>query len=146
MSTGLERMLARIGGGGEVAAAHTWLGIRFLEASEGALTVELPIRPEFSNTFDVVQGGILSVIADTACSGAALTTCGEDEAVATLDLHVHFVRPAKIELGSVRASGRVLGRTGRHAHAEGEILAPDGTLLAKATATLAIRKLSPPTA
>jgi uncharacterized protein (TIGR00369 family) len=135
-------MLARIGGEGEVAAAHTWLGIRFIEASEGSLTVEMDIRPEFSNTFDVVQGGILSTIADTACAGAALTTCASDEAVATLDLHVHFVRPAAIDLGLLRASGRVLGRSGRHAHSEGEVCAPDGTLLAKATATVAIRKLT----
>lgn len=139
--TGLERLLERVRGEGEVAPVHEWLGIRWLEVGEGVIVVEMDVKPEFSNTWEVIQGGILSTIADTACAGAGLTACREDEAIATLDLHVHYVRPARLDVGVLRATGRLIHRSARNAHSEGEVTGADGRILAKATATLAIRHL-----
>ena len=43
-----------------------WLGIQVLEVKEGYSKLQLTIRPEMINGFDIVHGGIAYCLADTA--------------------------------------------------------------------------------
>ena len=68
---------------------------------------------------------------------ALVATLGEGEWAPTTDLHVQFIAPAKP--GKLTGRGRIVNKGRRVAHMAGELLGPDGELVATATATAAIR-------
>lgn len=107
-----------------------------------ALDALAPGRVEFSLGHDdrltqhtgAMHAGILTTAMDSACGFAAYTLMPGDRTVLTVEFKVNFLRPARAE--AYRVSGEVLkpGRT--LTVAEGRATTPDGTLLAKMTATL----------
>ena len=123
---------------GDVALPPAWelLGLRFAEVGEGAATVTMEIRPEFLNASGVVQGGLLSSLADVAM-GVAVASAAESRAGATLEFKVNFCGNASD--GTLRATARTLRVGNRFAHAEAEVWTSDGELAAKATSTFSLR-------
>jgi len=54
-------------------AFSKWLGIQILEVSEGCVKLEMTVRGEMTNGFDIAHGGIIFSFADSALAFAAGT-------------------------------------------------------------------------
>lgn len=116
------------------------LGLKMVAVEEGSTTVEMPISDEVLNRGGGVQGGFLASLADAAMGTSLGTLSALDESHATIELKMSYLKPATADLGPLRATGRVLHRSRRIAHVEGDIRDSSGELVAKATSTWSIRK------
>src|SRR5215813_4072763 len=129
MLDGMERMLR-----GELPppAAATKIGMRLASFGHGEAVVELDADASHANPMGTVQGGILAAIADAAMGWAFMTTLGEGESYATLEIKVNFLRP--VWTGRVEARGRVKSGGRTVSLIECEVLC-DGKLAAHAVGT-----------
>src|SRR5262252_10590347 len=112
MSMGLERVQvknsarARALLEAEPAGWMETLGATIAEAEPGRVVLELVAGPQHRHGGGVVQGGVITQIADAAM-GMSLATLQEDGIWnTTIELKINFVRPA-ID-GTLRAVGRVI--------------------------------------
>src|SRR5258708_37574460 len=91
------------------AAADGWmetLGARISEAEPGRVVVELDAGPQHRHGGGVVQGGVITQIADAAM-GMSLATLQEDRIWnTTIELKINFIRP--VVSRRIRAIGRVV--------------------------------------
>lgn len=120
-------------------AATLGMAIRKVSAEEGTVEVEFEGKPEFTNPIGNIQGGFLAAMLDDTMGPALAATLGEGEFAPTLSLNVSFLRPAKP--GKLKGLGRVLRRGRDVCFLAGE-LQQEGEMVASATATALIRKMS----
>ncbi len=110
-----------------------WFGMRCLSRGEGRSEYEFVVTKRVTNKRGVAHGGVTTSLLDTALGAAVVSGIRPEEWCATLELSVQFRQP--LRLGRVTARGRMVKR-GRHAaFAEGEVLGPDGEVLASAHGT-----------
>ena len=113
--------------------AIAMLGFELESASRGRAILRLDARARHKQLNDVVHGGILAALADTAGAIAAYTTVPGGVALATIELKINYLEA--VPGGRSRAEARVL-RTGRNfVVTECEIFDRKGTLAAKALLT-----------
>jgi uncharacterized protein (TIGR00369 family) len=108
------------------------LGLKFVRAERGAATFALDVREELTRMGGIVHGGAVVSLLDTAAAFAVHTLIGPDGRTVTVDLTVHFLRPASD--GRIEAHARVLRRGGRVCILSVE--ARDGAAEIVATATM----------
>jgi uncharacterized protein (TIGR00369 family) len=118
------------------------LGIAFtnVRPDEGAIEVRFLARREFLNPAGAVQGGFIAAMLDDTMGPALASTLREGEFAPTANLNVSFFRPAKV--GELLGKGRVVRRGRDLCFLAGELYQND-ELIAAATATAIVRKLSP---
>lgn len=94
---------------------NKFLGIRLEQAANGFARLVLPYRPEFTGDArrPALHGGILSTLIDT-CGGVSIWTCCQvNDAIATIDMRVDYLRPAPqkdlVAEGRVRLMGNRVG-------------------------------------
>jgi uncharacterized protein (TIGR00369 family) len=111
------------------------LGIRIGRLGAGEAVLELPYRAELTTIGDVVHGGAIATLADTAVMAACW--CGapppENLRGSTVDLTVHYLAPAAAS--DLTATARVLRRGRRICHAEVSITDCAGTVVAHGVGT-----------
>jgi uncharacterized protein (TIGR00369 family) len=113
--------------------AVAMLGFTLESASHGRAILRLDARARHKQLNDVVHGGILAALADTAGAIAAYTTVPKGVALATIELKINYLEA--VPGGRIRAEARVL-RTGRNfVVTECEIFDREDTLAAKALLT-----------
>ncbi len=83
------------------------LGAWISEAEPGRVVLELVAGPQHRHGGGVVQGGVITQIADAAMGMSLATLQDDDTWNTTIELKINFIRPA-IE-GRLRAVGRVIG-------------------------------------
>ncbi|MFN2544066.1 MAG: PaaI family thioesterase [Actinomycetota bacterium] len=113
--------------------AHLGISVDKLDPDLAVLT--LPFRPEHVTIADIVHGGALSALIDTAATAAAWAgaeASGEIRGT-TVGLTVSFVGPARSQ--DVTATARVSRRGRTLVFIDVEGTAADGTLVAKALVT-----------
>jgi uncharacterized protein (TIGR00369 family) len=109
------------------------LGARIAEAEPGRVVVELPVGPRHRHGEGVVQGGVITQIADAAM-GITLATLQEDGMWnTTIELKINFLRPV-IE-GRLRAIGRVVEMKQTLFFSEADVIDEKGRLVARASST-----------
>jgi len=109
------------------------LGARIAEAAPGRVVLELIAGPQHRHGGGVVQGGVITQIADAAM-GMSLATLQEDGIWnTTIELKINFVRPA-IE-GRLRAVGRVIEMRPTLLFSEADVLDDRDRLVARASST-----------
>jgi uncharacterized protein (TIGR00369 family) len=109
------------------------LGARITEAEPGRVVLELEAGPEHRHGGGVVQGGVITQIADAAM-GMSLATLQEDGMWnTTIELKINFIRP--VISGRIRAVGRVVEMKRTLLFGEADVLDSNGRLVAKATST-----------
>ena len=86
------------------------LGIEFDEATRGAVKMHMDAREDLRQVSDVLHGGSIASLVDTAAAFAVITMLEPDQRATTSDLTIHYLRP--VGSGSVAAEARVL-RSGR---------------------------------
>src|SRR5262249_40997938 len=112
-----------------------------LDPEHGTIEVAFQASAQFANPVGVVQGGFLAAMLDDTMGPALVATLAEDQFAPTLDLHVQFLRPARP--GRLVGRGRVVQRGREVCFLAGELLDPDGRLVATAAATARIQTVRP---
>src|SRR6267143_451694 len=109
------------------------LGARISEAEPGRVVVELVAGPQHRHGGGVVQGGVVTQLADAAM-GMSLATLQEDGMWnTTIELKINFIRPA-IE-GRLRAVGRVIEMRQTLLFSEADVFDELDRLVARASST-----------
>jgi uncharacterized protein (TIGR00369 family) len=114
----------------------TWLGLRLERLEVGEAEVSLEVESKHRNLMGTLHGGMISTLADTATGVAMGSSLDAETTWTTTSLAVTFLSPGRG--GRVVALARVVKRGRRFGYAEADVVADDGTLLARATATFAI--------
>jgi uncharacterized protein (TIGR00369 family) len=109
------------------------LGARITEAEPGRVVLELEAGPQHRHGGGVVQGGVITQIADAAM-GMSLGTLQEDGVWnTTIELKINFIRP--VVSGRIRAIGRVVEMKSTLLFSEADVLDEQGRLVARASST-----------
>jgi uncharacterized protein (TIGR00369 family) len=129
----LEELSARLA----ASSFHTWAGMEVVEASPGKVTVAMRVEERHVNLQGLVHGGMLSILADTACGLSIRSAMEPGRLHVTADLDIHFLAPAKP--GTLVGRGKAI-KVGRSlAFAEASIEDGEGRLLAKAQSRFSVR-------
>jgi uncharacterized protein (TIGR00369 family) len=107
------------------------------ELGAGTARLSLPIEPHLTNSLGTAHGGVIMSLLDVALCTAARTLHPESIGVITIDLSVSFIGGAS---GTrLLADARVLKDGRSMSFVEGEAKNEDGSLVAKAIATVRVR-------
>jgi len=109
------------------------LGARISESEPGRVVLELAAGPQHRHGGGVVQGGVITQIADAAM-GMSLATLQEDgQWNTTIELKINFIRP--VVSGRLRAVGRVVEMKQTLMFSEADVLDDQDRLVARASCT-----------
>ena len=109
------------------------LGARIAEAEPGRVVLELMAGPQHRHGEGVVQGGVITQIADAAM-GMSLATLQEDGMWnTTIELKINFLRP--VVEGRLRAIGRVIEMRQTLLFSEADVIDDRERLVARASST-----------
>jgi acyl-CoA thioesterase len=134
-----QRRLARHVG---MADYLDFLGMRLLDLEPGYARLELPFRREMTHSGGVVQGGLITTLADSSIAHATVAALDPaTQRTATIELKINFIRPATGTLFTSVAHLIHLGR--RTAVGEAEVTDERGRLIAKCLATIALLPREP---
>ena len=100
---------------------------------QGRAVLRMDVRERHRQIHDVVHGGVLAALADTAAAVAAYTAVPEGAEIATIELKINYLIP--IPKGRIRAEATVLHAGRNFVVTECEIRTEEGTLAAKALLT-----------
>lgn len=117
----------------DTAPVAKLIGFRLIECRDGLSRMEMDTGPQHYNPMGTLHGGILCDIADAAMGIAFASTLDENESFATLELHIHYLRP--VWQSHVTAIGRTVKRGQSIGYTECEISDETGKLVAKASST-----------
>jgi uncharacterized protein (TIGR00369 family) len=109
------------------------LGIRLEEIEPDRAVLVMPWAEHLATLADVVHGGAVATLTDTAAMAAAWATDEVPEAVAgsTVSLALDYLAPAR---GELRADARVSRRGGRLCFVRVDVAGGDAALVATAQA------------
>lgn len=103
-----------------------------MRVSEGRAEVIIPVRPDFFHVGGAVHGSVYFKALDDAAFFAANSLVG-DVFVLTVSFNVYLTRP--ISEGEMKATGRVVHRSGRLFIAESILVDSDGREIARGSGT-----------
>jgi uncharacterized protein (TIGR00369 family) len=103
----------------------------------GTARLSLPVEPHLTNSLGTVHGGVIMSLLDVALCTAARTLHPESMGVVTIDLSASFIDGGRG--GRLLANARVLKDTRSMTFVEGEAKNEDGSIIAKAIATVRVR-------
>jgi len=104
---------------------------------EGTARLSLPIEPHLTNSLGTVHGGVIMSLLDVALCTAARTLHPESTGVVTIDLSTSFIGGGSG--ARLFADARVLKDGKSMTFVEAEAKNEDGSLVAKAIATVRVR-------
>jgi uncharacterized protein (TIGR00369 family) len=87
------------------------MGFEVVTLSPGRAVLELQMEDRHRQIHDVMHGGVLAALADTASAVAAYTVVPRGTEVVTIELKINYLLP--VATGKVKAEGKVL-RAGRN--------------------------------
>lgn len=109
-----------------------FLGVEVESYGNGQSTMSLVLRPEFMNSWHVLQGGISMTLMDVAMGLAARTASADAASSVTIDMQTHFLVPAGRAGDTVVAKGVVYHKSSTLFFCEATLWNGD-KLVAKAT-------------
>ena len=109
------------------------LGARITEAEPGRVVLELEAGPQHRHGGGVVQGGVITQIADAAMGMSLATFQPDGTWNTTIELKINFVRPAVA--GRLRAVGRVIEMGDSLLFSEADVFDGRDRLIARASST-----------
>ena len=104
---------------------------------EGSARLSLPIEPHLTNSIGTVHGGVIMSLLDVALCTAARTLHPDSLGVITIDMSTSFIGGGSG--ARLLAEARVLKNGRNMIFVEGEAKNEDGSLVAKAIATVRVR-------
>lgn len=113
--------------------AMTLIGASLTAVAPGLVEIALPFRDDLTQQKGFIHGGVIGMIADTACGYAAYSLMPADSSLVTVEYKINILAPAKASLtarGEVVKAGRTLTIT------RGDVYAQDGRHVATMQQTL----------
>ena len=107
------------------------------ELGEGSARLSLPVEPHLRNSLGTAHGGVIMSLLDVALCTAARTLHPDSIGVVTIDLSTSFIGGASG--AKLIAEARVLKDGRSMIFVEAEAKNVDGSLVAKAIATVRVR-------
>ena len=89
---------------------NRFLGYTLTERGDGTACVTMPARREYAQEAGVIQGGLLTALADTAAAYALLPAEDDGTTIIGTELKVNFLRAATAGGDELRARSQVLKR------------------------------------
>jgi uncharacterized protein (TIGR00369 family) len=122
--------------------AMALIGASLGAVEPGYVEVALPWRADLTQQKGYIHGGILGMIADTACGYAAFSLMPADSSLVTVEYKINILNPGR---GALVAKGQVMkpGRTLTVARAE--VYSEDGKHVASMQQTLMMLAGTPDT-
>jgi uncharacterized protein (TIGR00369 family) len=120
-------------GQGPRAGWRETLGARIAEVEPGRVVVELDVHAGHRHEGGVVQGGVITQIADAAMGMSLMTLQEDGQANTTIELKINFIRP--VTEGRLRATGRVVEMRSTLLFSEADVLDDRERLVARASST-----------
>jgi uncharacterized protein (TIGR00369 family) len=105
---------------------------------EGTARLSLPIEPYLNNSLGTVHGGVIVSLLDVALCTAARTLHPDSVGVVTIDLSTSFIGAGSG--ARLIAEARVMKDARTMSFVEAEAKNQDGSLVAKAIATVRVRQ------
>lgn len=121
-----------------VAPCYLLMGLRGVEAGDGATTLAMGRSPWLCNAFGAIYGGAIAFLADATMAVATGSTVPAGTAYNTIDLKINFLRPVLADEGDLRARATVVHRGRTIALVNCDILDASDKLAAQATASFLI--------
>ena len=109
------------------------LGARIAEADPGRVVLELEVGPQHRHGGGVVQGGVITQIADAVMGMSLAGLQADGVSNTTIELKINFFRP--VIDGKMSAVGRVVEMKQSLLFAEADVFDHAGRLVAKASST-----------
>lgn len=129
----LEALRQGLVGEGPRAGWRETIGARIAEVEDGRAVVELDVHAGHRHEGGVVQGGIITQIADAAMGMSLMTRQDDGMANTTIELKINFLRP--VVDGRLRAIGRVVEMRKALLFSEADVVDEQGRLVAHASST-----------
>ncbi len=135
----VDQMLDQTRAGELRSPVSNTLGMRLVGFGRGEATYEMTARSELGNPLGVIQGGVVTALADAAMAAATTSVLDDQEiqrsAITTVDIFARFIRPVNAnKIETLRAEARVVRAGGRLVWAEADVLA-DGEMVGKFAST-----------
>jgi uncharacterized protein (TIGR00369 family) len=97
---------------------------RFADSGQSVWKFRPPLAA--ANSYGMVHGGVLGLIAHEVASDAIRSAIGPGQELLPLDLVLNFYRGVPVSAGHAAATARVTHHGRRFVVAEGEVISPDG--------------------
>jgi uncharacterized protein (TIGR00369 family) len=117
--------------------AHA-MGFSFDSFEDGRIRFSVDPAEWTANPAGVVHGGFTTALLDTVMTLAILPHLPPEKTATTLDLQIHFIRPALPLGGRLVAEASAVHVGSTVGTAEGRVTAENGKLIAHGTSTMAI--------
>jgi uncharacterized protein (TIGR00369 family) len=137
MESGLDISLNTTPAYPDAAPFTEWMGVVEIVSKPGEVHLQVQQRHDLNNRRQLVHGGVLATVLDSAIARTARAHGAGVEFAGTVDLHVQFMLPAEgtlVAMGRAESSGRSL------AFCRGEVHNQAGVLVTSATATMPLRR------
>lgn len=140
----LSRMRERFLGqkiSGTLSPTGNWMAMTLLRADSGDIVLSMPVRPEMTNPYGGIHGGMMATLCDEAI-GWAILSLGLEEHYVTINLNTDFLYAA-MEGEVLEAHGKIVRHGKKMINAEVHVYNEKRQLLAHATSNLVVtsRKL-----
>jgi uncharacterized protein (TIGR00369 family) len=122
--------------------AMALIGAKLTSVEPGATEIALAYREDLTQQKGFVHGGIIGMIADTACGYAAFSLMPAGCSLVTVEYKINILAPAR---GSLVARGEVLKAGRTLTVTRGEVYAEDGKHIATMQQTLMMLPGTPDT-
>ncbi|MBK8179016.1 MAG: PaaI family thioesterase [Planctomycetes bacterium] len=86
------------------------LGLRLVEHTPSTCRVAMAAQERHVQGEGLIQGGVLSALADTAAVYLLLPTLAEGETCTSIEFKLNFLAPARVGAGELVAAGRLVKR------------------------------------
>ena len=135
----VDEMLGKTRTGELRSPVSSTFGMRLVAFGRGEATYEMAAAPELGNPLGVIQGGVVTALADAAMAAATTSVLDDEQiqgsAITTVDIFARFIRPVTAKkIDTLRAEARVVRAGGRLVWAEADVLA-DGEMVGKFAST-----------
>ena len=110
----------------EATVAHT---------ARGQATITLPMKPEYSNSYGIVHGGVVTALVDMA-AGVALRTL--KVRIVTVEVSTNYFEPVALD-DELTAEARLVQEGRKILHADVEVFTREGKLAARGKTIYYIR-------
>jgi uncharacterized protein (TIGR00369 family) len=131
--TNLEALRRGLAREGPRAGWRETVGARVAEVEPGRVVVELDAHAGHRHEGGIVQGGIITQIADAAMGMSLMTEQEEGLTNTTIELKINFLRP--VVGGRLRAVGRVVEMRRTLLFGEADVFDSEDRLVARASST-----------
>lgn len=133
---GVEELRARI----STTNIAKQFGFELAEAERGRVVLRMRVDARHLQVHDVVHGGVLAALADTAGGLASYMAYPRGMRVATIEMKINYLEA--VERGTIEADARVV-RGGRHiAVVDCDLRDENGRMVAKALMTFFVSPLA----